>query len=501
MSKRDSPILIKLKRDTYDAYFIYSEKDKCFVPLDESRLSKEIPGYTSLNEQARKRKLDSFIKDSEVIRKFKCPSRLPNAPQKPDFDRLSSEERAAAAKALLSIGTIFESPKSGYMLLADITCGLHCTSLCRVEPTFSPTIAVRSDSPEILLALKRLAKASVCISRWKGGKKVRIHRKAVLDYRIKPGEFPRHIQDFSQVTCSVSGYKKLCFPMPYSDTVVLLIGADSSQVREAMPYINNAAVLLLNSGTGDLTPTKLSSADIAAYDPGIVSQLKDKRKYVAALLDWWWMPYEDEDAWARWIVQEARASFGKPDSRYIRVELDPRKLRDAIRYRVLLSFLDELEAAQILTAEELEPYRTGAREVFDPAPKVDKPPRRAEDPEVFLEIMRELVQCASIVPEGERYVKSSKALGAWRTISNKSHLVMLEEVWAREYKKEAKKRKDMDVSCFQREHWERDMQKHLVKHEMIKPASSGYRYRYDLMEAGDRDTTYVVAIPTALLEN
>lgn len=259
-------------------------------------------------------------------------------------------------------------------------------------------------------------------------------------------------------------------------------------------------MLLLNSGIGDLTPTKLSSADIAAYDPDIVSQLKDKRKYVAALLDWWWTPYEDEDTWARGIVQEARASFGKPDSRYIRVELDPRKLRDAIRYRVLLSFLDELEAAQILTAEELEPYRTGAKEVFDPAPKEDKPPRRAEDPEVFTEIMRELVQCASIVPEGERYVKSSKALGAWRTINNKSYLVMLEEVWAREYKKEAKKRKDMDVSFFQREHWERDIQKHLVEHDMIKPASSGYRYRYDLMETGNRDTTYVVAVPTELLE-
>lgn len=344
-------------------------------------------------------------------------------------------------------------------------------------------------------------KASVRLSRWKGGKWVKIHRKAILDYRVSIGELLRHIQDFSQVKCSIPGYKKLRFPAPYSDTVVLLVGADNSQIREAMPYINNAAVLLLNSGTGDLTPTKLSSADIAAYDPGVVSQLKDKRKHIAALLDWWREPYADENAWARWIVQEARASFGKPDSRYIRVELDPRKLRDAIRYRVLLSFLDELEAAQILTAEELEPYHTGAREVFDPAPKEDKPPQRAEDPEVFLEIMRELVQCAFIVPEGERYVKSSKTLGAWRTISKEPYLVMLEEVWAKEYAKAARKRKNLDVSFFQKERWESDMQKLLVEHEMIKPASAGYRYRYNLLEARTRDTTYVVAIPTRLLEN
>lgn len=235
MSKRDPPTLIKLKCDTCDSYFIYSEKDKRFVPLDENRLSKEVPGYTSLNEKSRKRGFDSFIKDGEVIQKFKCPSRLPNAPQKPDLDRLSPEERAAAAKALLSIATLFESPKSGYMLLADISCGLHCSSLRRAEPTFFPAIVVHSDSQDILSALKRLVKASVRISRWKGGKKVKIHRKSILDYRVNIGEFPRHIQDFSQVTCSVPGYKKLRFTAQYSDTIVLLVGADNSQVREAMP--------------------------------------------------------------------------------------------------------------------------------------------------------------------------------------------------------------------------------------------------------------------------
>lgn len=501
MSNKSPPTLVKLKGCTYTNYFIYSEKDRRFDLLDEGRLSKEIPGYTSLNEQARNRKFDSFIKNSEIIRKFKYPSRLANAPQKPDLDRMSPEEKTAAAKALLSIGTMFESPQPGYRLLADFLCGLHCTSLHKAEPTFSSAIAVHSDSPELLSALKRLVKASVRISRWRVGKGVKIHRKAILDYRVNVGEFPHHIQDFSQVMCSIPGYKKLRFMAPYSDTVVLLVGADNSQIREAMPYINNAAVLLLNSGTGDFTPTRLSAADIAAYDPDVVSQLKNRRKHIAALLGWWWVPYENEDAWARGIVHEARASFGKLDSRYIRAELDPRKLRDAIRYRVLLSFMDELEAAQYLTAEDLEPYRTGAREVFDPAPKEDKPLRRAEDPEVFLEIMRGLVQHASIVPEGERYVKNSKALGAWMTISKKPYLVMLEEVWAREYKREAKKRKGLDVSYFQREDWEKDMQKLLAEHEMIKSPSVGYRYRYDLLEIDAQDTTYIVAVPTDLLEN
>ena len=34
---------------------------------------------------------------------------------------------------------------------------------------------------------------------------------------------------------------------------------------------------------------------------------------------------------------------------------------------------------------------------------------------------------------------------------------------------------------------------------LIKPASSGYRYRYDLFGNGTRDKTYVVAVAEALL--
>ena len=225
--------------------------------------------------------------------------------------------------------------------------------------------------------------------------------------------------------------------------------------------------------------------------------------HAASLLGWWWERFDDEDAWARQVTQTARASFGKPDSRYIRAEIDPKLLRDAIRYQVFLSFLDELETAGFMTREELTPYRQTVKDVFDPAPPEPVQLRHAEDPDVFVEIMKAMVKNppAAIVAENERFVKKDKPLAAWRTISGERYLVFLEEAWAKVYSKAVRTKKEIDCSFLQRERWERDLQKLLCEQGLIKEASSGYRYRYNLLEDGTRDKTYVVAVPAHLLEN
>lgn len=499
MSKKPPTLLVKVKYPDRQQFFIYSEGENRFVPLTESQLARAIPGYTLLNEKARQRELDTFIRRSEVIETIKVPEFLPTGSPKPKF---SQDEKAKAAQAFLSLADLFEVRRAGYNLISNILCGQHCTALRKAEPSFSPTIAIRNDSPEIRSVLKKLIKSIVRLSRWKI-KKVQIERTAILDYRVSPGEFPHHIQDFSKVKCSIPGYKKLRFPAAYTDTIALLISADNSQIREAAPCLGNAAVVLLNCGTGDLNPTRLSSSDLAAYDPEIVQQLKANRKAVSALLGWWWSAFDNEDAWARGIVQEARAFFGKPDSRYIRVELDPKQLRDAIRYRVLQSFMDELETNGLMSSEELQPYRQGAKDVFDPAPQESITLRRAEDPEAFQEIMRELVTAKldSVVEEGARFVKADKPFAAWRTISGEQYLVMPEDAWATAYKKAALARKGLETSFFKQPGWEKALQKLLVDAGKIKRASSGYRYRYDLYGDGRRDQTYVVAIPVQILEN
>ena len=219
-------------------------------------------------------------------------------------------------------------------------------------------------------------------------------------------------------------------------------------------------------------------------------------------MHWWWGLFEDEHVWAEEIIRKTRSFLGKPDDRFIHFTPDPKRLRDAIYYQVLLSFLDFLENKDLLSSDELERYRQGAKDVFDPAPPKAETATLAEDPPVFLNIMRQLVKDPSytIVSEDTRFVKGAKNLGAWRQISHEPFLVMLEETWARAYSKAVRTRKDIDTSLFQEKQWERKLQKILVGKELIKPPSSGYRYRYDLFDNSTRDSTYVVAVPVSLLE-
>lgn len=502
MSKEKVFDVVKVKISGHSQFFIHVEKANRFVPLNESHLSRASPGYTRLNEAARKKEFDTFIKHSNIIRKVKIPAWLPNTVGKPWW-KLSPEIQKSSVQALLSIGELFESPKPGYVVLADLLSGMHCQALRKAEPTFCPMVAVQSSSPEILSAFEAVAKSSVRLSKWPLRRRLKIRRKVVLDYRTGWGKFSHHIQDFSQCKCIVPGYKPLRFPISYTDTMALIIGASNSQLKEAAPYIENAAVILLNSDTGDFRPTKLSSGDLAAYDPEVINQLKKEHKRIAALLFWWRRIIGNEDVWARWIVQEAHTSFGKPDSRYVRVELDPKKLRDAVRYRVLLSFFDVLGTGGFMTPEELQPHRQAAKDVFDPAPPEEVLVRHAEDPDVFVEIMKELVSAnaTSIVAEGKRFVKADKPFAAWRTISDEQYLVMPEDTWAKAYKKAALARKNLETSFLKKDGWEKTMQKRLVEAEVIKGASSGYRYRYDLYGSKTRDQTYVVAVPIQILEN
>ena len=81
----------------------------------------------------------------------------------------------------------------------------------------------------------------------------------------------------------------------------------------------------------------------------------------------------------RQIVAEAKASFGKPDSRFVAVQFDPKLLNKAIRHRVLCSFLDWLETEGLLAAEALERYCMIVKSVYDPEPVEEKPPQYAED--------------------------------------------------------------------------------------------------------------------------
>ena len=498
--QHDPPEAVRIRHADGVEYWVYELKTG-YVPLDEAYLARASPGFRNLNERAREKVRNEYLGKCTTIEKASVPRYLVNTrrslPGKDGHRRAAAfEDFRAGALALLPVCELFSNAEAGCDLLAAVLAGMRCESLREAETGFRAVVEIRSTAPEIEETLTTLAGAAVTRKKWKNG---RIKRLAVMDWRTRPGGLPHRIQDFSRLKIKVKKHPTLRIPVPYIDTVALVMGADSAQLREAAPYLENAAVLLLNCGSNDWGGRRLRTSELAEYDPAVVKGLEEERYSVAALLCAWWAAEEDEVTWARQIVAEAKASFGKPDSRYVAVQFDPKLLNMAIRHRVLCSFLDWLEAEGLLAGENLECYRAIIKGVYAPELVEEKPPQHAEDPQVFLGIMRNLAASEQIAGPDEPFRKGDKLLGAWRIISGERFLVMPEDRWKKAYSRAARAAKDVDTAFFQRDQWERELQKILAEAEAIKVPSAGYRYRYDLYGAGKRDSTYVVAVPAKLL--
>lgn len=93
-----------------------------------------------------------------------------------------------------------------------------------------------------------------------------------------------------------------------------------------------------------------------------------------------------------------------------------------------------------------------------------------------------------------RIEKRTRPLGAYREINQQLHFVMLEKAWEKAYVKAARAAK-VDISFQEKDKWSQKLQKLLCDAGVIKQPSSGYRYRYDLLDKGERDSTYVLAMP------
>lgn len=481
----------------------FLESDHGYTRITERHYRKLIPGFDEMTAQAQERHIQKWLKsDVEIVCEAESSLQLPNTRKKLNGHLPTLEDFRRGAAQFLKIADLFCAKEANYLLLSNILCGQRVTALRRAEPSFHAALSVNGTSQPLEDCLRALVACAVTRDRWnQSGCQVR--RTAILDYTRVAQALNLHIIDHSRIKVTGKGIHGAKIPFPYTDTVALVKGANSAQLREAAPYLENAAVIFLNCATVDFLPTRLPPSSVAAYDPEILTQIMQAQAYIAALLRFWWSSAENEDIWAREIVSQARLSFGKPDGRYIRCELDPKLLRNAIRYRVFLSFLDALESHEIMIPEDLDFCRQEARDVFDPAPAVKNVLPQADQPEVFLDLMRKIVSqhAASIVDEGSHFVKSQKHLAAWRMISKKRYLVFPEEQWARVYKKAARDVSSIDLSYFQRDGWERELQKTLCQHHLIKEPSSGYRSRYDLYENGTRDTTYVVAVPSEVLES
>ncbi|MGN1008364.1 MAG: hypothetical protein ACI4PV_05410, partial [Butyricicoccus sp.] len=418
-------------------------------------------------------------------------------------------ELSNAVHAFLRTTELFSSPYAGYLIMSYTLAGLHSDAIRSADPNIRFAASITNSSAVVTESLCNIAEIVVPRKRWKG-KHYTLRRESVLDCRRRH-LIGVHIQDFCELNVKYREHASfielnptkinISLPNAYVDTLAVIIGADSAFLREASPFLDNCTTLLIGCGSNDWGAARLTSQQVAEYDPTVLEQLNQYAAEIASMLRLWWEhdgdEIEDEDVWAQEIVADAKASFGRPDSRYIAVTLDPRKLRDAVAYRFFLSFLDFCVRRGWLTEEESAPYRTGAESVFDPKPVPDKPLRRMEQPEVFREIMKVLIKeySSKITPIGQPFVKAAKSFGAYREIGGKPFLIMLEADWAKAYLKAARKA-GVDVSFAQRPNWERELQKLLCEAEAIKSPSAGFRYRYDLFGNGTRDKTYVVAYPS-----
>ena len=173
-------------------------------------------------------------------------------------------------------------------------------------------------------------------------------------------------------------------------------------------------------------------------------------------------------------------------------------------YQVLLDFVALVSDRQWLPPDVADSYRQRLRDIFDPAPlPPPTAPRRAEDADMYLEKLSGLVANHPdlIVSPEQPYVRPQrgKVAAAWRQIGREEYLVMEESVWAAWYAKAVKADRTIGAALLQKPRWELELQKLLGQAGVIKIPASGYRYRYDLLANGTRDTTYVVATPARLL--
>ena len=146
---------------------------------------------------------------------------------------------------------------------------------------------------------------------------------------------------------------------------------------------------------------------------------------------------DNEERWATKVLRKAKGRLAKPNEDYVSISPNPVKLRHAVQYEILLNFVETAVAGGFLPREEAEQYCGKIQEAFYPEPVVTELRKRMEDPDVFLDLMRSIVQEKStfIVAQEERFVKTEKKFGALRTINKNLYLVMPEEQWADAYKK------------------------------------------------------------------
>lgn len=398
--------------------------------------------------------------------------------------------------SLMSLLDVFPTPEAGAMLLATSLMGLRAADLKQCEPSLRPCVAFRGP-PQLERVMKCLFKSILPRKRWKG-KNFSIWRKRVVDLNE-----PLSLVDISRARVRIAKLKSTWLSLPPENAVLLVLHGRDTTWGKFSDDLSQTGIVFVNSGlsANGWGAASVPTYSLTAWDDQLFEKIIAKAPQAARLLGWWWGISGND--WAQDVVRRSHDQLGRPGGRFRTFSYEPKALCRAVAYQVLLDFVALVSDRQWLPSDKADAYWQRLQDIFDPAPlPPPTAPRRAEDADVFLEKLKLLIDHSDqIVPLGKPYAhpRRGKVAAAWRQIGGEEYLVMEEKVWMTWYAKAVKADSTIDATFLQNDRWAAELQKLLGQARVIKIPASGYRYRYDLLANGTRDTTYVVATPARLL--
>lgn len=492
--------IIRVLTDPGQPIFL-TEEDGRYIPLPDDFWRRKIPNYRYFTENGRQKQQKKLLKTADV--KTVCAE----ADQPPAWRKIHNDDGKhpptatdcrQGVEALMSLLDVFPTPEAGAMLLATLLMGLRAADLKQCEPSLRPCVAFRGP-PQLEQVMKRLFKSILPRKRWKG-KCFSFRRKRKVDLNDALS-----LVDISRVKIRVDKLKSIWLPLPPKDTALLVLHGRDTTWGKFSDDLSRTGVVFVNSclSANGWGAASVPTYTVSAWDDDLLEKIIAPAPRAAWLLGWWWGTSRND--WAQDVIHRAHNQLGNPGGRFRIFAYESKALCRAVAYQVLLDFVALTGDRQWLPPDRANAYRQRLQDIFDPAPPPPPAaPRRAEDASVYLEKAKALIidHPDQIVPPGNPYARPQrgKVAAAWRQIGGEEYLIMEEKIWMTWYAKAVKTDNTIDAAFLQKPRWELELQKVLGTAGVIKAPAAGYRYRYDLLANGTRDSTYVVAIPARLLQ-
>lgn len=476
------------------------EEDGRYVPLPDDFWRRKVPNYRYLTREGQEKRQSKLLKGMDV-KTIRVPTDFSTAWKKirSDNDKCppTATDCRQGVEALMFLLDVFPDPEVGAMLLATVLMGLRAADLRCGEPSLRPCVSFRGP-PQLETALKSLFRHILPRKQWEG-KRFSVRRKCVTDL-----DEPLSLVDISRVKTRMDKLRSIWLPLPPKNTVLLILHGRDTTWGKLSGDLSQVGVVFVNSAlsANSWGAASVPTYSLTAWDDDLLEKVIAKSPQAAWLLGWWWGTSRDD--WAQDVIRRAHVQLGNPGGRFHTFAYEPKALCRAVAYQALLDFVALTGDRQWLPPDVADGYRQRLRDIFDPV-LLSPPtaPRRAEDADVFLEKLKLLIDHPDqIVPLGKPYARPQrgKVAATWRQIGGEEYLVMEEKVWMTWYAKAVKADSTIDASFLQNDRWAAELQKLLGQAGVIKLPASGYRYRYDLLGNGTRDSTYVVATSAKLLQ-